>query len=139
MYIVYYLKEVPRKQEPTVAELELMNKNSTVDENTKNEPDVSVGKMKWSEVFNSEILRDSLNVVFRKRDYNARTVILLLFLVTLLYSGVFAGDGPPPKKRLSICLFLIFSQEKCRMLISLFERDLTGKQWKKLHIPHSLV
>ncbi|KAG4070673.1 hypothetical protein HA402_013593 [Bradysia odoriphaga] len=90
VYAIDYLKEVPQRQEPPVVEVELMNDYSTVDDNTK--PDF-VREVKFSEIFNFQILRDSLNVVFRTRDFNGRTVVLLLFLMTIVYNGISAGES----------------------------------------------
>ncbi|XP_037030600.1 proton-coupled folate transporter-like [Bradysia coprophila] len=90
VYAIDYLKEVPQRREPVAFEVELMNEYSTVDGNTKSD---LVREVKFSEIFNFQILRDSLNVVFRKRDYNGRTVVLLLFLMTIVYNGIFAGES----------------------------------------------
>lgn len=91
VYAIYYLKEVPQRDEPTITEMEPMNENSDANPSTKNELQVK-RQVECSEIFNFKILNDSLNVVIRKRKHNGRTVVLLLFLMTILYNGIFAGD-----------------------------------------------
>lgn len=96
MYAIYYLKEVPQRDEVAIGEMELINQDSVVNQNTKNEsrhpsqPGIE-RTIKCSEIFNFKILKDSLSVVIRERKYNGRTVVLLLFLVTVIYNGIFSG------------------------------------------------
>lgn len=92
IYAIYYLKEIPQRQ-IEIAELEPMNQHPVASENIKDEsrPQVA-GKVKCSEIFNFRILRDSLGVVIRKRKYNGRTVVVSLFLMTVIYNGIFSGE-----------------------------------------------
>ncbi len=91
VYAMFYLKEVPQRGEVELqtAEIELMN---TVEFQKNQHEPLAERRVRCSEIFNFQILRDSLNVVFRKREYNGRTVVLLLFLMTIVYNGIFAGE-----------------------------------------------
>lgn len=91
-YVTFYLKEVPQRAAPAIGEMELMNENSVASKIPKNDEVQVVRTVEWSEIFNFQILKDSLNVVIRKREYNGRTVVLLLFFITVLYTGIFAGE-----------------------------------------------
>lgn len=88
VYAIFYLKEVPEKDEIRCGEMELMNRNSIgkIENQSLNER-----KVKYSEIFSVNMLKEGLNVVLRKREYNGRTVVLSLFLMTILYNGIFAG------------------------------------------------
>lgn len=89
-YGIYYLIEVPNKIEATSGEMELINKNSMGNDETQ----VELPKMrtlKCSEIFTLNVLKDGVRVVVRKRNHNGRTVVVLLFLMTILYNGIFSG------------------------------------------------
>lgn len=93
VYAIFYLKEVAQQVETTIiAEMEPMNEENSVV--IKNESQVD-RNVKCSEIFSFKTLQDSLNVVIRKRKHNGRTVVLLLFLMTILYNGIFTGAQHP--------------------------------------------
>lgn len=89
-YAVYYLKEVPRQEDTSNGENEWMNDNAI----EMGEPRVQIQSkitVKYSEIFNLNILKDGLRVVVRKRKYNGRSVVILLFIMAILYNGVYSG------------------------------------------------
>lgn len=90
LYVIYYLEEVPQKIDPAIGGIELMNQNSS--ENSKMKNRFQKEKVKCSEIFNTNVIRDGLRVILRKRQYNGRTVVLLLFLMTIIYNGIFSGE-----------------------------------------------
>lgn len=89
-YAIFYLKEVPLKAEIGCGEMELMNRNSV--DKTENQLQTE-RKVKCSDIFNTNILKEGLVVVTKKRKYNGRTVVLSLFFMSILYNGIFSGEG----------------------------------------------